>query len=95
MNNYLNPTIIELEGLEFNGIDVDLPGASFSPANFALLNSGEIFGLNIIVKHDPEGDESNSSISTQFDDIKFSNNRIPINTKFKEDYQKNNGKGLN
>ena len=48
-SNYMYPTIISLEDLDFEKLDI-LPGtAKFAVADFAILNAGSIYDLSIIV----------------------------------------------
>ena len=46
-SNYMYPTIISLENLDFEKLDI-LPGtAKFAVADFAILNAGSIYDLSI------------------------------------------------
>ena len=75
--NYLNPSIVYLENIDFEKIDI-IPGTSkFISADFAILNAGKIFDLSINV------DRDNEILTKSCSGLEFSNNLIQ--TKFAED----------
>tara|TARA_B100001094_G_scaffold324736_3_gene377824 strand:- start:4005 stop:6590 length:2586 start_codon:yes stop_codon:yes gene_type:complete len=54
MPNYLNPTIIELDEVNFEKIDFEPGTAVFKSADFAILDAGSMQKLNITVDRDGE-----------------------------------------
>ena len=54
MPNYLNPTIIELDDVNFEKIDFEPGTAVFKSADFAILDAGSMQKLNITVDRDGE-----------------------------------------
>ena len=52
MSNYLNPTIVTLDDLDFQKLDVAPETALFVSADFAVRNAGEIFDLAVTVDRD-------------------------------------------
>ena len=54
MPNYLNPTIIELDDVNFEKIDFEPGTAVFKSADFAILDAGSMQKLNITVDSDGE-----------------------------------------
>ena len=76
-SNYMYPTIISLENLDFEKLDI-LPGtAKFAVADFAILNAGSIYDLSIIV------DRYGQNLTKSCSGLVFSESNIE--TKFAED----------
>ena len=76
-SNYMYPTIISLENLDFEKLDI-LPGtAKFAVADFAILNAGSIYDLSIIV------DRYGQNLKKSCSGLVFSESNIE--TKFAED----------
>ena len=76
-SNYMYPTIISLEDLDFEKLDI-LPGtAKFAVADFAILNAGSIYDLSIIV------DRYGQNLTKSCSGLVFSESNIE--TKFAED----------
>ena len=76
-SNYMYPTIISLENLDFEKLDI-LPGtAKFAVADFAILNAGSIYDLSIIV------DRYGQNLTKSCSGLVFSESGIE--TKFAED----------
>ena len=76
-SNYMYPTIISLQDLDFEKLDI-LPGtAKFAVADFAILNAGSIYDLSIIV------DRYGQNLKKSCSGLVFSESNIE--TKFAED----------
>ena len=76
-SNYMYPTIISLENLDFEKLDI-LPGtAKFAVADFAILNAGSIYDLSITV------DRYGQNLTKSCSGLVFSESNIE--TKFAED----------
>ena len=54
MNNYLNPTVVELDDVNFEKIDFEPGTGVFKAADFAILDAGSMQNLNITVDRDGE-----------------------------------------
>ena len=54
MPNYLNPTVVELDDVNFEKIDFGPGTGVFKSADFAILDAGSMQNLNITVDRDGE-----------------------------------------
>ena len=54
MTSYINPTIIELDDINFLKLDIAPETALFKEADFAILNAGSMVNLTITVDRDKE-----------------------------------------